>query len=101
MVSFVNNVYASAKHCNFGALHDEMVRDILVAGIHTKNYWNNYSWMMNLLWKGCDMYSAVRNSSPATSFLHRDNTGQFSNDAVKKSRKPGKIHQTLVEGVVC
>ena len=36
VASFVNDVYALAKHCNFGALHDEMVRDILVAGIRDK-----------------------------------------------------------------
>ena len=36
VASFVNGVYALAKHCNFGALHDEMVRYILVDGIHNK-----------------------------------------------------------------
>ena len=29
-------MYALAKHCNFGDLHDEMMRDILVAGTHDK-----------------------------------------------------------------
>ena len=36
VASFVNDVHALAKHCNFGALHDEMVRDILVDGIRNK-----------------------------------------------------------------
>ena len=36
MASFVNDVHALAKHCNFGALHDEMVRNILVASIPNK-----------------------------------------------------------------
>ena len=38
VASFVNDIHvcALAKQSNFGALHDEMVRDILVAGIHDK-----------------------------------------------------------------
>ena len=36
VASLVSDVYAWVKHCNFGALHDEMVRDILVSGIHNK-----------------------------------------------------------------
>ena len=36
MASFVNDVHALAKHCNFGALHNEMISDILVAGILNK-----------------------------------------------------------------
>ena len=34
--SIVNDIHVLAKHCNFGALHDEMVRDILLAGICNK-----------------------------------------------------------------
>ena len=33
VTSFVNDVHALAKHCNFGALHDEMVKDILLVVI--------------------------------------------------------------------
>ena len=36
VASFVSDVYALAKYCNFGALHDEMVSDILVASICDK-----------------------------------------------------------------
>ena len=44
-------IYALVKHCNFGDLHDEMVRDILIASIHKKEYLNDYSWMVILLWE--------------------------------------------------
>ena len=33
---FVDDVYALPKYCNFGAPHDELIRDILVTGIHDK-----------------------------------------------------------------
>ena len=33
---FVDDVYALPKYCNFGSLHDELIRDILVTGIHDK-----------------------------------------------------------------
>ena len=36
VASFVNDVCALPKHWNLGALHDEMVRDILVAGVRDK-----------------------------------------------------------------
>ena len=38
VASFMNDLYALAKHCNFGVLHDELVIDtcILVASIHNK-----------------------------------------------------------------
>ena len=42
VASFVDNVYALAKYCNFGALNDELIEDILVVDIRDKKYWNNY-----------------------------------------------------------
>ena len=36
VASFVNDVYALAKYCEFGDLHDELIRDILVVGICDK-----------------------------------------------------------------
>ena len=33
VASFINDAYALVKHCNFSALHDEIIRDILVASI--------------------------------------------------------------------
>ena len=31
--SFINALYSLAEHCQFGALHDEMMRDRIVVGI--------------------------------------------------------------------
>ena len=36
VASFINNLYALAEHCGYGELHDEMIRDRLVVGIHDK-----------------------------------------------------------------
>ena len=36
VASFVDDIHALAKYCNFGALHDKLVRDILVASIRDK-----------------------------------------------------------------
>ena len=36
VASSVDDVYELAKYCNVGALHDEPIRDILVAGICNK-----------------------------------------------------------------
>ena len=39
----VNDVCALAKHCDFGDLNDEMMRDILVASICDKRLSHDYS----------------------------------------------------------
>lgn len=31
--TFITDLYCLAKHCNYGALHDEMIRDRLVVGL--------------------------------------------------------------------
>ena len=36
MDNFITDVYALAEHCNFGTLHDELIRDRIVVGIRDK-----------------------------------------------------------------
>ena len=69
VASFVNDIYALAKYCNRGSLHDEMFKDILVASIHNKRLSKRLQLDGNLtLEKGCDMHSADGSGSPATTF---------------------------------
>ena len=92
-----------AKYCNFGALHDELIRDILVAGICDKIL------LKQLQIDGADLtlekaVTCIWQSEEVHQqqvFLHTDDTRQFTIDAVKTSRKPGKcMSDPIVEGVV-
>lgn len=34
--TFITALYALAKHCSYGSLHDEMIRDCIIVGIHNR-----------------------------------------------------------------
>ena len=34
--NFITDLYSLAEHCNFGTLHDELIRDRIVVGIRDK-----------------------------------------------------------------
>ena len=91
VASFVNDVYALAKHCNFGDLHDEMLRDILVAGIHNKRLLKRLQLDGDLTMEKA--VTSIRQSEMVhqqQALLHDKDTKQFPIDAVKTSRRPDK-----------
>ena len=91
VASFVNDVYTLTKHCNFDALHDEMVRDILVAGIRNKRLLARLQVVGDLILDKavtCIWYSEMVHQEQF--FLCGDDTRQFPTDAMKTSRRPAK-----------
>ena len=92
VASFVNDVRAMAKYSNFGALHEELIRNILVAGIRVKRL------SEQLQMEGADLtlnkaVTCIWQSETVhqqQGFLHREDTRQFPIDAVKTSKRPGK-----------
>ena len=99
VASLVNDVNALAKHCilakhcNFGALHDEMVRDtcLLVAGIHNKRLLEQLQLDADLtLEKAVVSIWQLETVHKEQVFLHGDDTRQFPIDLVKTSKRPGR-----------
>ena len=48
---FVTSLYSLAQYCNFGDLHDEMIRDRLVVGLRMQTFLKRCSWIQSLLWR--------------------------------------------------
>ena len=91
VASFVNDVYALAKHCNFGALHDEMIRDILAAGTRDEKLSQRLQLDGDLTPEKA--VTCIRQSETIHQqqvFLRGDNTRQFPIDAVKTLTRLGK-----------
>ena len=75
---FVSDVYALDKHCYFGALHYEVVRDILVASVRYKRLSERLQLDGDLTLEKavtCIWQSEMVHQQQA--FLHGDNTRKF------------------------
>ena len=91
VVSFVNDIYAVAKHCGFGDLRDEMVRDILVAGSCDKRLLERLQLDGDFtLEKAVTSIWKMKTVHKQQALLHDKEAKQFPIDVVKTSRRPVK-----------
>ena len=97
VASFINDLYALAEHCGYGELHDEMIRDRLVVGIHDKKLSEKLQLDADLTLEKA--VTSVRQSEMVhqqQSLLHGEETKQIPIDAVQTFRKP--IRKDLSSG---
>ena len=93
VASFVSDVYALAKYCNFGALHDDWseIYNVLVPGIRNKRLSEQLHLDGDLtLDKAVTCIRQSETFHQQQVFLCGEDTRQFPIDEVKTSRRPGK-----------
>ena len=91
VASFINDLYALAEHCGYGELHDEMIRDRLVVGIHDKKLSERLQLDADLTLEKA--VTSVRQSEMVhqqQSLLHGGEPKHVPIDAVQTIRKPIK-----------
>ena len=86
---FITDLFSLAEHCGYGTLHDEMVRDRIVVGIHDKGLSERMQMLDDL-----DLAKAVSLARQTETVKKQQFTVRVQDSSgieeIKGARKPGK-----------